>query len=180
VKPGENTRTFFFENIEATLGKSVTDKILGVTFDYAGTDTVYAVRSGQVVRIQNSTRDRIKPEAGVVYYDEPSQSVREVEHKDGTIARYVCITPAESLPELGDRVIAGQPIAVFTQKEEIQRVGIHVLRLGKDFEYEVIMPQFYTGSGLVHPEPGKEYTGASTKEIVEKELTKKEKKNLNP
>ena len=181
VKPGENVRTFWLENIEATLGKSVTDKILGVTFSYTGVDTVYAIRSGQVVRVENSTRDRIKPEAGTVYYDEPSRSHIEVEHKDGTIARYVCMTSGKSLLEEGDRIIAGQPLAVFTQKDDNQemKVGIHLFRLGKKFEYEVIMPKYYTDNGLIQPEYGKEYVGASAKEIVEKELTKKEKKNLN-
>lgn len=181
VKPGNNVRVFWLENLEVKLGKSVADKILCATFSYTGVDTVYAIRSGQVVSVKNGTRDRIIPEAGTVYYDEASQSLIEVEHKDGTIARYVCMTSGKSLLEEGDRIIAGQPLAVFTQKDDNQemKVGIHLFRLGKKFEYEVIMPKYYTDSGLIQPEYGKEYVGASAKEIVEKELTKKEKKNLN-
>lgn len=176
VKLGENVRIFQMENLDVTLGKSVTDKILGVTFSYTGVDTIHAIRSGQVVRVEKSTRERIKPEAGVVYYDKPSRSFIEVEHKDGTIVRYVCFTSAESLPEEGERIIAGQPLAVFVKEESDRRIGVSLFYLGKEMEYKIIIPKFYTSNGLVSLEFGKEYTGTSTEEIIEKELTKSEKK----
>lgn len=179
VKAKKRVGVSLFENIEAKLGKSVNDKILGATFRYTGIDTVYAIRSGQVVHIENSKRDEIKPEGGVVYYDKSSRTVLEVEHKDGTIARYVCITSGKSLLEPGDRIIAGQPVAFFTQDNDNQRMGIYIFHLGKDLKYKVFIPKFYTNNGLITLEYGREYIGAFTKEIVEKELTKKEKKSLN-
>jgi len=179
VKAGEKTKALQFENIEVKLGKSSTDKVLGVVFNYAATDTVYTIRSGQIVHIEGNTNNRIKTGEGTVLYDEPSRIIIEVEHKDGTIARYVCISSGKSLLEVGDRVIAGQPIAVLAQGNEDRRIGISLMHLGKDLEYKIFIPRFYTSNGLMLLQFEKEYMGASTKEIIGKELTKKEKKSLS-
>jgi murein DD-endopeptidase MepM/ murein hydrolase activator NlpD len=178
VKNGEKVKTSPFGNLKELRDQPTTDSILGIVFNYAGTDTVYAMRSGQIVRTADKIRDIEKPEAGVRIYDKPSRSIVEVEHQDGTIVRYVCITSGEILLKPGDRIIAGQPIAVFTQENKTQQVGIGIFYLEKKMKRKLVMPKFYTDSGVIQLEFGKEYVGASTKEIVGKELTKNEKKNL--
>jgi hypothetical protein len=167
-----------FENIDYEFGKTDTDSILGIVFNYRGIDTARAIRSGQVVEIEYSKKQRSDTEQGFVYYDELSQNIITVEHADGSIARYVCISAANILPKEGDRIIAGQPIAVFTKEEEQNRMGLHLYHLDKNLNNKVIQPKFYTEEGFIQPEFGKRYKSASTKEIMEKELSKKEKKNL--
>jgi len=81
--------------------------------------------------------------------------------------------------DLGSRVIAGQPIAVFTQEDSNQRLGIHIFHLEENMKRKVIMPKFYTDSGLMQLEFRKKYVAVSSKEIIEKELTKKEKRKMN-
>lgn len=167
-----------FEHINTKLGKADADSILGIVFNYEGADTVCAIRSGQVVKIVYSKKER-DDSRGFVYYDELSQNVVTVEHADGSIARYVCITATNILPKEGDRIIARQPIAVFVKEEERNRMGLHLYHLDKDLKNQVIKAQFYTADGFIQPDFGKRYESVSTKEIIEKELSKKEKKKLN-
>ncbi|MFT4221906.1 M23 family metallopeptidase [Dysgonomonas sp.] len=169
-----------FENIKHNFGKNNTDSILGIVFNYRKIDTICAIRSGQVVEIKYSTKQRNNSEQGFVYYDKLSQNIITIEHADGSIARYVCISAVSVLPKEGDRIIAGQPIAIFTNEEEQNRMGLHLFYLDKNLKNQVIKPKFYTEEGLIQPEFGKRYKSISTREIIEKELTKKEKKNLNP
>ena len=167
-----------FEHINTKLGKADADSILGIVFNYEGADTVCAIRSGQVVKIDHSEKER-DDSRGFVYYDKLSQNVVTIEHADGSIARYICITAANILPKEGERIIAGQPIAVFVKEEERNRMGLHLYHLDKDLKNQVIKAQFYTAEGFIQPDFGKRYESVSTKEIIEKELSKKEKKKLN-
>lgn len=168
------------ENIKHNFGKNNTDSILGIVFNYKGIDTVCAIRSGQVVQIDYSQKERTNSDQEFVYYDKSSQNIITVEHADGSIARYVCITAVDLLPKEGDRVIAGQPIAIFKTGEIQNRMGLHLFYLDNELKNKTIFPDYYTEEGLIPLEFGKRYQSASTKEIIEKELTKKEKKKLNP
>lgn len=170
-----------FENMNYKYGKTDndTDSILGIVFNYRGIDTVCAIRSGQIVEIEYSKKQRSDSEQGFVYYDKLSQNIIMVEHADGSIARYVCISAVNILPKEGDRIIAGQPMAIFTKEDERNRMGLHLFHLDRNLKNQVIHPRFYMEEGFVQPEFGKRYKSASTKEIIEKELSKKEKKKLN-
>jgi len=170
-----------FENMNYRfkLGEeAATDSILGIVFNYEGLDTIRAMRTGVVVEVALSQQDRKSPAQGVVYYDKFSQNIVTVEHADGSVVRYICLTPVNVLSKPGDRLLAGQPIAVFTKNEESPRMGINLFYLTNDLKYKTIIPKFYTEDGLLQLMPEKKYQCVSTKEIIEKELTKKEKKNL--
>lgn len=182
AKAGTDLRISKLTNLNHTIGKTDkrNDSILGLVFNYKDVDTIYAIRSGYVTKIEGRERDRIKSEqGGQVIYDKPSRSKIEIEHKDGTMVRYICLTAGKSLLEPGDRVIAGQPIAVFIQEEKRPSLGIGFSYLDRDFKYKTIIPQFYTSEGLKNLEFNKQYQSATTKDIIEKELTKKEKKARN-
>lgn len=179
ITAGKSLNITRLEDISIRLGKATTDSILGVVFNYSGIDTVCAMRSGTVVNIWHSQRDKKNPEDGFVYYEGPSVNLITIEHADGSIIRYMCITPVKVLPKEGDRIIAGQPIAVFTKEEGRNRMGIQLYHLTRDLKKKIIIPKFHTEEGLIQLDFGKKYQSIATKEIIEKELTKKEKKNLN-
>jgi len=174
-----NISQFENMNYRFKLGEeAATDSMIGVVFNYSGMDTIRAMRSGQVVEVELSQQERKSPAQGAVYYDKLSQNTVTVEHADGSIVRYICITPVIVLSKPGDRLLAGQPIAIFTKDEEYQRMGINLFYLTNDLKYKTIIPKFYTEEGLLQLSAGKKYQSVSSKEILEKELTKKEKKNL--
>lgn len=175
---GKALYTSRFANIEHGLGKIDVDSIMGIVFRYAEADTVCAMRSGKVVEIEHSKRDRIEPEQGVSMYDRGSRNIITIEHGDGTIVRYTCITSAQTLVKLGDRIIAGQPLAVLGQEKDFPQIGISISYLTKELKHKIIMPMFYTEKGLSELNFDEEYHSTSTRDIIEKELTKKEKKNL--
>jgi hypothetical protein len=175
---GKRLYTSHSTNIEYMIGKTDGDSILGIVFRYAEADTVCAIRSRKVVAVEHSKRDRIEPGQGVVTYDRDSQNTIIIEHADGTIVRYVCITSAQTLVKSGDRIIAGQPLAVLEEEKDFPRIAISVSYLTKELKHKIIIPMFYTEKGLSELNFGKEYHSASTRDIIEKELTKKEKKNL--
>lgn len=111
-------------------------------------------------------------------YDRSSRNIITIEHGDGTIVRYTCITSAQTLVKLGDRIIAGQPLAVLGQEKDFPQIGISISYLTKELKHKIIMPMFYTEKGLSELNFDEEYHSTSTRDIIEKELTKKEKKNL--
>lgn len=160
---------------ELSTAKYIGTNISGIVFEYNGLDTICAIRSGHIIHMQNNQLD----EKGFIYHSEYTKNTITVEHADGSFARYLCITPVRCLLEEGERIVAGQPIAVFTKEEDSQSMGIHIFHLAKDLKYKSITPQFYTTEGLSQLNFEKKYRSTSTKEIIEKELTKKEKKLLN-
>ncbi len=179
VKAGKVVGVNKFTNIAHTLRKTTTDSILGMTFNYMETDTVYAIRSGLVVKIENRQQDAKQVDHKHTTYDRPSRSITTVEHKDGTIVRYVCITEADNLLQPGDRVIAGQPIALFTNREQTHpRLGIQISSVDKTLKHVILIPSFYTEEGVQKLDFNQRYRGVSSEEIIKKELTKQEKKKL--
>lgn len=166
-----------FENMKYRLGKSDIDSIIGIAFNYKGLDTICAMRSGEVIEIKHNEEDSKNPKADIVY-DKSSRNIVMVEHADGSIVRYVCITPVNVLIEEGERIIAGQPIAVFKEDVNRQRMGIHLFHLTREVKNEIIIPKFFTEEGITLLNSGKQYQSISTNELLEKELTKKEKKKI--
>ena len=170
--------TQFIKNIGQ---ENATDSIIGINFKYSPADTICAVRSGWVVKIDEPQQQR--PQDIEFLFDRPSTYSFTIEHKDGTLASYACNANVFSLVKLGDRVIAGQPIAVFSDEEDysLMRFSIYYLTTLKDdkFQHAYLLPQFYTSNdGFVTLEGGRDYEAASTKYLIEIELTKQEKRKL--
>ena len=181
---GKKLKTAPFSNIETKLGKAVEDSVLGVYFYCSGTDTICAVRSGMVISIKEAEKNAVTGNNGIPsYYNVASRCIIKVEHKDGSFAQYTFVTPVKNLLKEGDRVIAGQAIAVFDGNEENRGMGISVGHLtftkDKDFKYRFFLPKFYTEEGQMELKFGDTYTVSTPKEIIGKELTKGEKKSLN-
>lgn len=177
VATGKELGVTRLNNLDELFGKADVDSILGLSFYYEGLDTIRAIRSGQVVQVDYKKQGS-KEAKGSLVYNRGSSDIVFVEHDDGTIVRYICITATDVLVEPGDRIIVGQPLAVFTKEGERQGLGIHLYYLGKDFSNKRIIPKFYTEQGLSELNFKQRYKSVSTKEILEKELTKKEKKKL--
>jgi len=180
---GKKLKAAPFSNIETKLGRAVEDSVLGVYFYCSGTDTASAVRSGTVISIKEAEKNAVTGNNGVSYYNAASRCIIKVEHKDGSFAQYTFVTPVKSLLKEGDRVIAGQAVAVFDGNEENRAMGISIGYLtftkNKDFKYRFFLPKFLSQEGQMVLKFGETYTVSIPKEIIGKELTKGEKKRLN-
>lgn len=178
-KEGDELRTSKVRNIEHRLGKAHSDSVLGVSFVYQNEiDTVFAMRSGYVVDVVDSERKRKTVNDAYLTYDKPSQNVTIVEHKDGTLAYYTCVTDGVNLLKPGDRVVAGQPIAVLKRAQEANRLVVKICYLGQDLKHVHIRPYFYTDMGVKQLEYNEKYKSCINQDLIVKELSKKEKKKM--
>lgn len=77
-----------------------------VDFDVPDGTPVVAARGGIITDvIMNFTKGGLEPQ-----YDGKANLIR-IEHDDGTMALYVHLAPASAVVSVGDRVVAGQPLA---------------------------------------------------------------------
>lgn len=180
IEEGQKVRVGLVRNIGIMLNKEVNDSVLGFSFKFPNEiDTVHAIRSGYVVRIDDRERDKKLSENGNMIYDSPSRCDIYVEHKDGTLARYTIQEGGEALLSLGDRVLAGKAIGVFSGSEiKTRGVSISLYYLNSDLENIIFLPKFYMDGQVIDIESRKEYESARMDDIIKKELSKKEKKKL--
>jgi hypothetical protein len=85
-------------------------------------DTVCAVRAGIVIELLDRTKEGDKQNQ---VYNVNRNKIR-IEQKDGTIATYEFLSPIQSLIELGDRVNAGQPLAVLNKESDKYHLFVSV------------------------------------------------------
>lgn len=148
-------------------------------------DTVVAVRKGTVVSITDTYDEDIK---SVQYTSKVNTVV--IEHLDGTIATYRGFKKGIFAKE-GQVVYPGTPLGINNLSNERYNISLMITYLKSvDFEsrnnlaqskslYGFVTPHFYTVENanevLVSQ---KYYTAALTPDIVQKEMTKKELKEL--
>lgn len=154
---------------------------MGVMFPMVEGDTVYAMRRGVVTRIERKRRTG-KPAASFT----TETTSLYVEHRDGTVARYITLDPDNLLVEEGDEVFPDTPLGLAGSYDgEHHRVSVQVYWLAtnpdgsweKDYTvYRKLFPRFATTGGIVKPEHGAVYTPVLTEEMQTAELTKKELK----
>ncbi|WP_133558885.1 M23 family metallopeptidase [Pedobacter duraquae] len=158
-------------------------------FCTAKEDTVTAMRKGIVVEIKDTQETNLGE--GVEY----SSRINEltIEHADGTIATYKHFKRGSFTVKVGETVYPGTPLGINVKYNANSMYGATVMIMylkSADFEaaknqnvqnsksmYGFVTPHFYTAEGadliLI---PQKDYTAASTPELVKKEMSKKEQK----
>jgi hypothetical protein len=145
-------------------------------------DTICAARTGTVYEVSDTAQRRTKDE----FYNIKTHNFIYIEQPDGTLAHYTIASPVKLLVQPGDRVIAGEPIAIFSAEDFnyplIFRVSYLNLNNEPDEEgsyHSTIRTNFYTEQNHTQqPEDKKIYTSVHPTEITTKELTKKEIKKL--
>ncbi|AXT18967.1 M23 family metallopeptidase [Flavobacteriaceae bacterium AU392] len=156
-------------------------------------DTIYASRKGIVVKIENDLNSDNTQE----YSFKSKANYIIVEHKDGTLARYGVLKKNSIMVKLGDKVYPSMPIAIagsYDKPENSQlRFTVYYLDKGNLESYDRskenlsnqrhfyahIDPFFYVNDGqIIKLTAGNTYSTILNKEIIELEMTKREKKKL--
>ncbi|MDX8339188.1 M23 family metallopeptidase [Draconibacterium sp. IB214405] len=152
-------------------------------------DTVYSARKGTVVKIEDD--NEYKTDFTVLYQSTINKIT--IEHPDGTLAEYSGFKGNEIWVKEGETVYPHSPLGVLAQydKETAQlRFKIFYLdeipvsknrqdKLNDKFQYySYVEPHFLTESGMQSLENGESYTGLVNEEIILKEFSKKELRQL--
>jgi hypothetical protein len=158
-----------------------------VGFLYKKGDTITACRAGTITE---ATGDKAGDKQQQIFTVDRNKIV--VEHKDGTYANYSLLSSVQLLVQPGDKVIPGQPLAIFVADEGKYTVLLHVnyldekkARSGTVGEGKTVSPyanvpmMFFTGEKNESILSGKKYQAVYAKEIILKELDKRQKKSLN-
>jgi len=167
-------------HIGEVVGKQ-SNNYYAIGFSFPIDDTVFATRAGTVIAATMAETERGDQEL----YNAKARGNINIEHEDGTIARYNFIHPIKTLIEPGDFVIPGQPIAVFSGSQNTNTLLFSVSYLDLKFtddlgsHYKVVRPRFYIDNSQTDLLlPGKAYTSVHPYEIITRELNNKQKKKL--
>lgn len=170
-------------------GKTTPDDWKVYRFYTKEEDTVTAVRKGIVVDV----KDVYETATGVVYTNKTNEII--IEHGDGTLATYRGFKKGSVKVKVGQKVFPGTALGLNTTSGSNDAYNISLLLTylkSADFEtvkspnskdgkslYGFITPHFYTAENAESVLTNNQtYTSATNKDVVQKELTKKEIKNL--
>ena len=159
----------------------------GTSFNYKLNDTICAARAGIITDCTDTVKVGEKTE---VIYNRNRNRI-QIEQRDGTIAAYGLTAPIKLLVKAGDEVFPGQPLAIFNVESPRYFAFFSVSYLDEKklltenlpdntVYYDYIPTYFYTtekGQSTVL-ERTKKYTVQYSREIISKEMTKKEKKKF--
>ncbi len=154
-------------------------------------EVVYASRKGIVVDIKNEFSE----ESSIEYSYKRESNYIIIEHDDGTLAKYAVFKRNSMLVKLGEKVYPSTPIATADtyDKPENSQLRFEVYYLDKEVVnsfkkgekqtfasekhyYSYVNPLFHTKSSITQLGSNEKYITTSNGEIVELEMSKREKK----
>lgn len=115
-------------SLEERLGQNRPGSFHSYIFKFQLGDTICAARSGIVYNMADDMKEGEKKEQTYT----ASRDRINMEQKDGTLAHYFFTAPVKILIEVGDKVTAGQPIAVFDTPSD----KLHLLFSVNYLDYE--------------------------------------------
>ncbi|MEI8074463.1 MAG: hypothetical protein WCH78_06915 [Bacteroidota bacterium] len=179
--PGKSIKTSGTYYIGELFGKSSSD-FYAMGFQYHLGDTICATRAGLVYEASDNAEHGKENEI----YNSNSRNNIFIEHIDGTLARYNVQGSIKLIVQVGDKVIPGQPIAVFDKQDKIYSVIFDVFYLNMKLKSEAGTNYFTARPRFLLSENNIDLASAFTNypdvihpnEIVIKELTNREIKKL--
>jgi hypothetical protein len=175
-------------NMQQLMGQKVTDNNISTGFMYQLGDTICAARAGTVYESYSGATEGEKFDQT---FNRSARNQLHVQHKDGSISHYSILAPIKLLVSDGEHVVPGQPLAVFNKEAEKYTMLYSVYyieekKLMKEIEdptkpdfWGYLQPAFLVGGTTTREiAPGKTYTVEFNNEVIARELSKKEKKNL--
>lgn len=175
-------------SIATTLGQTTPEELVSTGFIYHFGDTVCAVRAGTIFENFDGVQEG---EKGNEFFRKERNHIFIVQ-KDGTLAYYYFTAPIKLLVEEGEKVIPGEPIALFNKESDKYRLLLSVNYLDekkifsvnksdpseKKTYYKYLPLLFLTDetSKSISLQPDHAYVVTKTTDIIGKELNKKEKK----
>ncbi|WP_295958191.1 M23 family metallopeptidase [uncultured Alistipes sp.] len=156
---------------------------LGYHFALEKGDTVYAMRRGTVTRVD------VREKSGADVSFTTKSTDMTVEHPDGSFAWYICLDCDGLFVREGDEVLPSEPLGLAGSYDgEHYKVSVQTYWYvsnpdsEKRREQPAVMrrffPRFATTDGVLVPEHGGIYTPVATREMVTREMTKKELKKF--
>jgi hypothetical protein len=185
---GNTLRISQLSDLSQTLGKE-SSGVMGIGFVYKLGDTVCAARAGRIYEVN---ADVTEGEKSTQTFNRNRNRI-SIEHKDGTLSNYSLLAPIGALVSVGDDIIPGQPLAVFNRESDKYTLLFTVYYIdekkaltkpenenqGPSSPYQFVTTDFYTGSNGTEPLLlNRLYTATHNKDIIVKELSKKERKKL--
>lgn len=110
---GSSIRTSGTYFIGDLFGKN-NNEFYAMGFQYALGDTICATRAGIICEANDDAETRKENEL----FNTKTRNNIFLEHADGTLARYNILSSIHLLVQVGDKVIPGQPLAVFNKAEK--------------------------------------------------------------
>ena len=170
--------TYFLGDL---FGKSKGD-FYAMGFQYSFGDTICATRAGTVFDVF----DKAEPRKEGEIFSTKTRNFIYIEHNDGTLARYNILCEIKLLVQNGDKVIPGQPIAIFEKPESDYTMifDVYYLNLRETEKavtnYFTTRPKFVLGSNeIALASPFTHYAQVlHPYEIITKELSNREIKKL--
>jgi len=190
-KHGKEVQVHDLNYLGEKFGNAEPKNFKSIQFLTSPNDTVYASRKGLVVEIKNEYSEDTTTEYS--YKNKANHII--IEHEDGTLAKYGVLKKNSILVKVGDKVYPSKPIAIagtYDKPENSQlRFEVYFLdneiitsrKLGekqtlasqKHF-YAFVNPFFHTKSNTTHLNSGEKYIATCSDEIIELEMSKREKK----
>jgi hypothetical protein len=179
--PGKSIKTSGTYYIGDLFGKS-NSEFYTMGFQYQLGDTICATRAGLVYEASENAEQRKENEL----FNNKSRNNIFIEHNDGTIARYQIQSPIKLIVQVGDKVIPGQPLAVFEKEDKIYTVLFDVFYLNLKSKsaagtnYFTARPRFFLAANNIDLASAfTNYTEViHPNEIIIKELSNREIKKL--
>jgi len=188
-KKGVKARVRKLSNInERYLNRKVNDSWKAYQFLFKKADTVCAIRKGIVVKIKDGNSDYKKGTS----YSSRNNSIL-IQHEDGSYALYGVLQKGSMMVNIGDKVYPQTPIAIAGNYDNEEKKEVRLLvsyvpdpsYLKKNNKKETqkniikkiyIDPVFYFEEGPRRLEAKMSYVSSCSKEIIEKEMKKRERK----
>jgi len=178
--PGNKILITGVRSLGEFVGKGEAD-FYAIGFKYRIGDTICAARGGMVFE----TFDQAQPRSKTQIFNSSTFNRVRIEHNDGTLATYNIMSPLKLLVQVGDKVIPGQPLAVFSAEDFDYKMLFDVKYLNLKStdrdgnHYPSIQTRFYLDDG--HSDmliPQLSYKAIHPYEIITKELSSREIKKL--
>ena len=175
LKPCKITECY--DLYEVMFGQSSCENFTSYYFPCQRGDTVFVARRGEVVEVQ---RERVAPQQGIAYTSNRANVI--IEHDDGTRAEYSMVDPDNLFVTEGEVVTPDRPLGLvgtFNNDRYGFYFSLHykVWKVkGEKVINHYFPPLFQTDLGVTHLRHGVEYRAVVDDELVEREMTSREKK----
>jgi len=188
-KEGVKSKVRELRNLgEHYLDEEVNQSWKSFQFLFKKADTICAIRKGMVVEVVD---DHLVYKKGTRYSNRRNKII--IQHEDGTFARYSVLKKGGMMVKVGDKVYPQTPIAIAGSygDEDINELRLLVYYvsdasyLKKEYDSKnkrnpnrstFINPTFFLNENTGKLEPKNVYVSQFSKEILEKEMSKREQK----
>lgn len=178
VEEGREVELLLLSNMQRTYaGDKDAQQFLGVAIMLEEPSAVVAPRKG----IISSMRMDYQPDDAKVIGFTTDENFIEIFHEDGTFTELKVLEAGSARVKVGDVVYPGDVLARsaggnYEGGNQVRMVTRSLKAENSDFDYHVFLPSLWSGSQALKPIHGQKLSASHPLELVEKEMTKKERK----